>query len=383
MPKNKTFCIKPWTSSVIRTNGDIAMCCSSNEPRLYNLKNSTLSEYWNSSQLKEVREKMLNGEKVDSCQYCYMQENAGIVSPRQKANDEYKVLEQYADKILAHYQYPKSLPVELEVQLTNLCNLKCLMCNEYDSSSVATEHKILKISDVDNKEYAVQDTEIEEIKNWLNTQPRMLNLRGGEPLMVPEIKELLLWALEKNLLNNTEVHITTNATNLNQEWLEILSKIPKLRIMVSVDAVGQLGEYIRFNSHWDTVADNIKTLSKIPKINLIVHATIQNLNILHVDKLISWAQDNNYYLSIYILVTPEMFKLSNLPMPLLLVAKNRLLKLSNSTAEHLVSIIDASAEFDADLWNRFCEYIELKDSFRNVSILNVLPELKEYYAEKA
>jgi len=383
MLKNKTFCIKPWTSSVVCTNGDIAMCCSSTEERKYNLRTSTIEDYWNSQELAEVRKKMLLGETVESCQYCYVQENNGITSPRQKANSEYSILENYADKILKHYDYPKALPVELELQLTNLCNLKCLMCNEKESSSIATENKLLKISRIDQKDYEVHNPEIKEIKNWLKTAPRLINLRGGEPTMVPEIKKLLTWALDNKLLDNTEVHLTTNATTLTENWLNILSNIPKLRMMISIDATGSLGEYIRHNSVWATVENNVKTLSKIPGINLIIHATILNLNILHIDKLIAWARENNYYLSIYPLAEPEIFRAYNMPPELLQESKNKLVKLSDPIADTIVTALNKQPAFDNQLWQDFCKEIAIRDTIRNVSILNVLPELKDYYAKKA
>ena len=81
-------------------------------------------------------------------------------------------------------------------------------------------------------EYQVEQifTEVEKIKEWVKTKPRLINLRGGEPMMVPEIKEILKWALDNNLLDSTEVHITTNGTKLDSEWLELLQSINKLRV---------------------------------------------------------------------------------------------------------------------------------------------------------
>jgi MoaA/NifB/PqqE/SkfB family radical SAM enzyme len=275
MLNNKSFCIKPWVHACIRTNGNITLCCQSSEIPQHNLKTSSIDEWWTSNFLSEIRTKILNGEEVSSCVACYEIEKNGSVSLRQKSNQEYKIFEQYAKKTLDYYKYPHEQPIELELQLTNLCNLKCLMCKEEDSSSFAVENKKLKISVIDQNDYKVDEVEIKQIKEWIKTSPKLINVRGGEPFIVPEIKELLKWAIDHKLLENTEVHITTNGTSLDNEWETIVRSLPKLRIMVSIDAKGKLNDYIRYGSNWDIIVTNLQILGSIPYIKLSIHATVQ------------------------------------------------------------------------------------------------------------
>ena len=98
MLNNKSFCIKPWVHACIRTNGNITLCCQSNEIPQHNLKTSSIDEWWTSNFLSEIRTKILNGEEVSSCVACYEIEKNGSVSLRQKSNQEYKIFEQYAKK---------------------------------------------------------------------------------------------------------------------------------------------------------------------------------------------------------------------------------------------------------------------------------------------
>jgi sulfatase maturation enzyme AslB (radical SAM superfamily) len=322
---------------------------------------------------------MLANEAPNECRVCSTQEAQGSQSLRQKTNADYKIFEQYADKMLAHYNYPTPQPIEIELQLTNLCNLKCLMCVETESSSIYSENKTLKIHQINSRDYTVTPEEIAQIEEWIKTQPRLINLRGGEPLMVPEIKRLLKWAIDSKLLDNTQVHITTNATRLDIEWLDILTAIPNLRIMVSIDAVGQLNNYIRYGSDWNIVERNVKAISEIPNVTLIVHAAVQNLNILSFDQLIKWCEEQEYYLDYQLVTYPEMFSVTNLPMELIEQAKTKLSEVNTKVASKLLSILDNP---QVNLWAELQAEVNLRDQIRKTSIIDKIPEFKEYWDAK-
>lgn len=375
----KMFCIKPWTQGAVLTNGDFAMCCISGERKQYNLKTHSITDWWNSKELLDVRRQMLANQRVSSCEVCYKLEEQGGTSLRQKSNQEYKIFEAYADKMLDYYQYPKNAPVELELQLTNLCNLKCLMCFETDSSSILTENKQLKLSNLSNSLFSVTDSEIEQIKLWLQTKPRLVNFRGGESLMVPEIRKLLEWAVKERLLDDTQVHITTNGTVLTAEWLELLKRIPRLRIMVSVDAVGKLNDYIRFGSNWEVVEKNCQTLSQIPNINFLIHCSIQNLNIMHIDQLISWAKENKFTIGTDYVSVPRFIAINNLPPEYIEQVKHKMLGINSDVSNQISERLTMLDPFNKQLWESFCEYITIKDTHRHVSILDVIPELAPYW----
>lgn len=374
MRNNKTFCIKPWTHACVRTNGDITLCCRSTDIENFNLKTSSFSDWWSSEFLANIRSQMLAGEQPEPCQLCYAHEKQGAESLRQKSNREYKIFEQYADRTLAYLGYPAQSPVDVELQLTNLCNLKCLMCHEDESSSLYAENKKLNIHIINNDDYKVTLTEVDHIKSWLKTSPKKITFRGGEPLMSAEIKQILQWGVANSLLDQTEVCITTNVTKLDAEWIEILKSVTNLKIMLSLDSIGPLSEYIRFGSCWSTIENNITKLKQITN-NIIVHAVIQNLNILYVDELISWCYNNNLSLDTEILLGPDIYKFNNLPQPLLDQALN---KLNAVEAKNLVDVLQENTA-DLSKWTEFKTEIELRDSIRNNSIFSVLPELKEYW----
>ena len=381
MHNNKTFCIKPFTETCIRTDGHITLCCKSIEQTHYNLKTSTITEWWNSDFLKGVRTQLLNGQQPASCQICFDQEKSGVTSLRQKINSDYKIFEQYAEKTLQYLAYPRDVPVDIEVQLTNLCNLKCLTCFETDSSSILSENKILKIAKADQRNYGVTKYEMEQLKNFLYTKPRLINLRGGEPLMVSEIKAIMSHAIDNNLVDDTIMHLTTNGTKFDDEWAHILSKFKNVKIQLSIDGINEKAEYIRYGSNWGQLEKNINKIKQLPNVNLFIHTTVSNLNLLSVDEVIQWCINQNYYFQFDNVMDPAEFSVNNLPLPLVQLAKERLLILKGKhpSVDDLLLLIDnVQSTYDSH-WKKFKQGITMRDNHRNNNILDIIPEFEAYW----
>ena len=98
MEKSNKFCIKPFTSVVIDTSGNLKPCCSLNK-KLSRFKNKKvanasngINKYYNSKYSQYLRKKFLNNEAPEECQTCWDQEARGFESERIKANYLHKVL---------------------------------------------------------------------------------------------------------------------------------------------------------------------------------------------------------------------------------------------------------------------------------------------------
>jgi len=82
---SKTFCPLPFTHLYIKPNGQYQPCCRyKNTPdtkKIHNYK--SLDELLNTSELlSDIRNKMLNGERVSGCDSCYIEEQSGGNSMR-------------------------------------------------------------------------------------------------------------------------------------------------------------------------------------------------------------------------------------------------------------------------------------------------------------
>ena len=73
---NKTFCMLPWTGINVEPNNRVRPCCEFQQS-LGNSSVDSLETIWNSSSWKQVRTKMLAGERVAACDNCYQKESTG------------------------------------------------------------------------------------------------------------------------------------------------------------------------------------------------------------------------------------------------------------------------------------------------------------------
>lgn len=393
---NKTFCILPWVQAVIRTDGRIHPCCPmSTLP--FNAKSTTIQDYYNSDQLVNMRESMLLGKSVEHCTPCYVSEEKFNTSIRIDANHDYRFIhEKYFQKTLSYFNYDKlTFPNRLELHVGNICNLKCLTCNPGDSSAFLTEDKILGISNYDQKMFNINKTILKNISEPINQGlVEILDLRGGESMLSPEVKEFFL-ALDTKVASKIKLRIQTNTTILDDDWEKIFYKFQSTEMMLSIDAYGDDNHYIRFPADWDTIVNNIARLKKISQIDhIFVNLTVSNLNWLVLPKLFDWLIENNLSCKIAPLEFPSHFRVTNLPIRLLIDSLDKIksyqaaFKFNHSNEQlqglitHIESYISNYNDSIPAEWEKFCREIEKRDAYRKNSIFDMLPELKEYWHAK-
>ena len=95
-----TFCISPWMEITITPHSFLSPCCvtppiKDEKGRNYNILEDQLEDYWNSYSLREIRRKMLAGEKVEVCQRCYFDESIKKLSRRQASHIEWLEAEKF------------------------------------------------------------------------------------------------------------------------------------------------------------------------------------------------------------------------------------------------------------------------------------------------
>lgn len=385
----------PFIHSCVHTNGDIKLCCLSKEKSQYNIKYSTVDEWWNSEYLKEVRQQLLDGKELTECKFCYALEEQGVTSQRQQRNLEYKVIQtKNADKIINYLGYDKlEAPIDVEIQLTNLCNLKCIMCNETESSAILTENKKLQIATHNQTEFDWNTETVDKIKKiFVADKNKLISIRGGEPFMVPQIKDILKYSIETGSSKNIKLHISTNCTKFDQHWVNLLNQFKEVRMMCSLDAVGNLSEYIRYNSDWALVKQNIQLMRSIKNINIVINATVQNTNLLGLHRLIDWCQQENLFLSLNFLQSPRFMQIDVLPdellkqaLDLLLTTKENLINSNIVTnLDNLINLLtQIKSAYKSNHWNDFVTNIKMRESVRNNLITDVIPELEPYLNAKA
>ena len=310
---SKVFCDKPFNHNYIHTNGKFRLCCTTiqdiytdNNYNLFNAGKHSVNDYWNSNRMKEIRKNMIAGKQTRDCIKCYQQEKNGIASLRSTNGMENFIKNTKAD---GTYTKPAST---MQIQMGNICNLKCKMCSQMYSHMNGLELLEIGKEDPDwlhwvkeqganvnnwtnelgikqewykNKEFKLQM--FEHISQNIND----LNVIGGEPTLIPEFYEMFEYCDKQNTLGDKSVTLVTNLTNTNPKMTKWLPKLKEWRIWASVDGVAERTEYIRYPSQWKIILKSLdfyKNLAKESNGGITLSPAVQLLNVDQLDDIIKW-----------------------------------------------------------------------------------------------
>jgi len=273
------FCVMPFIHSFVTPN-IISPCCAYTKKIQLNSK----TQYWSSEQLKNIQQNMLNNVRDTGCNICWEKEDRGYSSLRQHSNQIYAT---HIDQIKQNNKQDN--PFYLDLRLGNLCNLKCRMCTSEWSSQIAGE--ILdnpnedwidtpkqKVIELDNDTWELLD-------QWIPYVRRVF-MTGGEPTIIKRNLDYINKIITSGQSRNVELIFTTNATNINQNFIDIGKNFKSVSYNVSIDAVGELANYIRYPSNWQTINDNLKKIGTGVSLN----TTIQWLNMTRLNEIFEFIE---------------------------------------------------------------------------------------------
>jgi len=273
------FCIMPFVHAFVTPN-TISPCCAYTS----SIKLNSKEQYWNSDQLKNIQKNMLDNIRDDGCGICWKKEDRGYSSLRQHSNQIYsKHMDVTPDKIADQ-------PYYIDLRLGNLCNLKCRMCISEWSSQIAGE--ILDNPNEDwidtptQKVIELDDDTWSTLHKWIPYVKRVF-MTGGEPTIIKRNLDYIKEIKDIGRSKEVELIFTTNATNINQQFIEIGKHFKSVSFNVSIDAVGELARYIRYPSNWDTIEKNLKNIEH----GISLNTTIQWLNMTRLNEIFDYLEN--------------------------------------------------------------------------------------------
>ena len=226
---------------------------------------------YNNESLDKLISDHNNGVKSRFCSACWKTEDEGGSSKRLVYN-----------KVYAKYLGLSERDVKISVIPTgNLCNLYCVMCHPnsstawwkkadsiYPEGNAITQHELLL--DID-------DSQMNQVKNIEHVE-----FIGGETL-----KSFSLWKALLEMSKTTSFSLQTNGTVvLNSTQIDLLRSFDKFNICFSLDGYGKIFEYIRQPAKWKQVRDNVlRYIDNFGRDKLSIFLTVNNLNILYIDKI--------------------------------------------------------------------------------------------------
>lgn len=361
------FCHHPWSSIHVSPQGELKPCCKYDQSF-----GSNLVQYRQSQQLAQLKQQFLDGSKPSGCYRCWDDESAGLPSKRTIDN-----VYTFGD-----IPIPSENFVLLDIALDNACNLACATCSSFSSTRWLADETHLASHDIKVKRFPLsKHLENDQFKqDLLALLPTIehLYVGGGEPFLPNNKKQLELLdylLLHKN--NDCRLTYITNATCFPSEdfWLR-WKHFKKITILLSVDAIKDKFEYIRWPASWSQCYDNIKTYqqyqSQMPNMQISISHTVSVLNVLYLPSFFIWCLKESLpwpYLGPA--AFPQHLNIQNLPLEVKKYISDRLL------GKKFLPIVEYMNHQTPNNLRDFFRITELLDQRRQHRFQDVFPELRD------
>ena len=155
-----------------------------------------------------------------------------------------------------------------DLQLSNVCNLACTMCNsEYSSKWVKLGQQIDKdyligFNKQSNKKWNNDITKkvLSDINNKSLFSNVVVSIKGGEPTVQPEVGNLFDSLKHKH---HVHLHIVTNLQRWPDWFDTMLHKFKSVKMTVSIEGIEETYEYSRVYGSWKAFDTNVKQLDSV------------------------------------------------------------------------------------------------------------------------
>ncbi len=427
-----TFCIYPWMQFILGPAQHIKLCCLSETKikdengKAYTFEKNSLEDCWNGYGLRQIRKKMLAGEKLKACEHCYYQESLGRTSCRQYSSEEWfksksgkEIFDRVKKSRINGYRV-YGPPLYLDIRPGNLCNLKCRMCNPENSSKIHQEQKeLLKENPLEftpliDTSY-FEKNEKNHISSWHKNEDiwkniykwasgaKQLYFTGGEPTLIKENWELIDHLKQKGYSKNIHLIFNINCTQAPDKLIDTFEAFSTVEINFSIDGYKEVQEYIRYPSQWKEIESNIIKILKNKKENVHFNFTpvVQVYNILNITQILQWIDElqityGKIKTNMVMCTGPEFLDIAILPKIIKRKALSRI-------EEHIENIKDSYKKNDSFLLEclfaitkvlkteekndikkhlkRFYKYTTLLDKKRGDNFKKTFPELNNLFEE--
>ena len=267
-------CFASKNSFWIDPQGHIRPCARYKEKTNHISTFESFSSITNSESYIAIRNELERGVWPNGCVRCKEDEEKGLHSKRQFYKE-------------VGLESPNDFMID--ISMGNYCNLKCRMCGPHNSTLWARDFKFLvdqklfQDPGTDLSAYQLSNADIEKLSNHIESIQGniFLELKGGEPLIMPQTKLLINRLV--NLKNSKKITllVVTNGTVV-PDWIEkITENFNKLQLVVSIDGINEVFDYIRGTEKF-SYADclkNIEYYHSLKNIDLRFNVVVQNLNI--------------------------------------------------------------------------------------------------------
>lgn len=308
-----TFCVIPFTSITTSPNNHWRQCCDSPPLIEHNGEYFSIFEYniedmWNHEFYKTLRMDLLSGIKNPACNKCWKKESVGAFSYRKKANSNNTLIsKETLEHVYKNNGHLDLYPRYIVLKIGNLCNLKCIMCNQVSSDKIEKEIVIWKTKNeklpqwleyIDN--FDAPD-EIKDVRSLsLKSTPEKvieqlepalshcheLELVGGEAFVNPFTNELLEYCISKGISKNISIQTISNLSLINKKQIALMKQFKSVNLTASFDHIDEERFYfIRYPASYTDFRKNFDSLISSDVINLKISTTFSIFNIFDITRI--------------------------------------------------------------------------------------------------
>ena len=385
---NQPICKAPFMALRVSPDGYLNPCCWMS--KIPNLKTTDMSiqEYWNSKEIKSLRQKMFEDKLPPSCGRC-KHSDTDINYQRIKFFDD---IVKDSDNLTWNIDQPMMIK-QMDINFSNKCNLKCRHCGPWNSTSWVKDYKKLDKSlkfDEDQHKVNVGNTSFIQDKEIFKHVVK-INFKGGEPMMQDEMHILLENLVSWNYAKNINLVYITNGTKPSKHLHKLWSHFKKVNISLSFEATGKLFEYVRGGTtlSWQDFNESVKIYSKLDCIKSVNFShTLMNFTLFNLPNQIEWLNKihKDYNINpdstfnwINVVTQPPYLGITILPKELKLKLIEEYKQTKFKSLETIINTLEKSLDQqNTRYWNQFVLYTNSLDKIRNESLKSVVPEFSDY-----
>lgn len=387
--KKLPYCTAPFTSFVVDPNKGVRPCCTFGS-QLGNLNQQSVSEILSNDAWTKVMDQVANDEIPVGCLNCHKREQRTGWSNRQLFIKAPSAINgTWANGI-----------TEIEINSTNVCNFSCTHCRPGLSSKWIKLAEQLDAENVSHQRLNVGKVYRPDPKNMLhNIQEldlqnlELIRFKGGEPMLNEDVKAVLKYLRDEDILSRVHVEFVTNGSIIDEEVFQLLEPAKEVDMYLSVDGVGQVQRYIRIgDSGNDKIEAFVKRFSQLQNVSFSPSISVMAYNVFSLDKLADWwnglhqkyGSKVSYPITFALhVIEPEILSLRVLQDPTRQNLLDKYRSLDN--ADYTTVIKGLQQSYGGNhLHNLFVDYTKGMDKIRGLTCKEVIPELAEelHYLEE-
>ena len=287
-----SLCHAPSTSLYFGRDGTVSVCCYTRAHPIGHYPQDSLRDLWFGENIESMRGHMRNQELPVGCEKCADQLVAKNYSGFLAASFDLHVPHPVVaglNKLTQRIRHGNTTvyPTCMEFELSNKCNLECIMCSGFCSSSIrANREGKPPLPQLYDAQFC------DQLREFI-PHLKIAKFYGGEPFLIDLYYQI--WEMFIELNPSCRIEITTNGTVLTQKVERLLRKL-NFRITVSLDSVkAETYERIRKNAKLETTLANLvrfQSLSRGAKRSLSINVCPMSTNWHEIPEIVEFANSH-------------------------------------------------------------------------------------------